>query len=297
MLPRFFKTRAFYYSYTTTISISREGKFQREVPIFPVERYRQRLEELYAKYNRRELVQPDPIQFLYRYSDPLDRELVALVSSSLAFGRVECIVSKVGEVLSKMGHSPRGYLEGRKLSEIKRDFSAFSYRFADGDQLTGLLSAAKSLIGNGDSLEAVFVSFLQLGEESVSKALEGFTSELRGHAALPCPNLLPDPHGNSAMKRLNLFLRWMVREDEVDPGGWDSISPSMLIVPLDVHLHRLGLLLGLTERRSANMRTAIEITDFFREISPADPLRYDFAINRMAVRGDGDFRELFCEQH
>ncbi|MDD5448258.1 MAG: TIGR02757 family protein [Actinomycetota bacterium] len=270
-----------------------QRRFVGRLLIFPVGGYRQALEELYAKYNRRELVHPDPIEFLYRYSDPLDRELVALISSSLAFGRVECIICAVEKVLSKMGRSPRGYLGSRKLGEIRKDFSNFSYRFADGDQLAGLLSAVKSLIGDGGSLEDVFASFLKPGEKSASKALEGFTSELHGHAALPCPNLLPNPRGNSAMKRLNLFLRWMVRGDEVDPGGWEAVSPSMLIVPLDVHLHRFGLLLGLTERRSANMQTALEITDFFREISPADPLRYDFAVNRMAVRGDRGFRELF----
>ena len=98
--------------------------------------------------------------------------------------------------------------------------------------------------------------------------------------------LLPSPSAGSACKRLNLFLRWMVRQDNVDPGGWDSVSPAKLIIPLDTHMHRIGRRLGLTPRRQADLRTAIEITEGFRGICPSDPVRYDFALTRLGIRRD-----------
>ena len=88
------------------------------------------------------------------------------------------------------------------------------------------------------------------------------------------------------MKRLNLFLRWMVRRDDVDPGGWDSVSRGRLVVPLDTHLFRIARTLGFTDRKSADLAAALEITDRFREIAPDDPVRYDFALTRLGIRAD-----------
>ena len=98
-------------------------------------------------------------------------------------------------------------------------------------------------------------------------------------------NLIPNPTKGSACKRLNLMARWMVRKDEVDPGGWDQIDTSMLIVPLDVHMHRIAIEHGLTRRKNADMRTALEVTDAFAGYSPKDPVRYDFALTRPPIGG------------
>jgi len=107
--------------------------------------------------------------------------------------------------------------------------------------------------------------------------------------------LLPDPRLGSACKRLNLYLRWMVRRDAVDPGGW-NVPPAKLVVPLDTHMHALGRALGLTDRRSADLRTALEITAAFRAIAPDDPVRYDFALTRLGMRG-GERREAFLKRY
>ncbi|MBW2545477.1 MAG: TIGR02757 family protein, partial [Deltaproteobacteria bacterium] len=97
---------------------------------------------------------------------------------------------------------------------------------------------------------------------------------------------VPLPAKGSACKRLNLFLRWMVRRDDVDPGGWDDIPPSKLVIPLDTHMHRICLAFGFTKRKQADMKTALEITDSFRAIVPDDPVRYDFALTRLGIRKD-----------
>ena len=94
------------------------------------------------------------------------------------------------------------------------------------------------------------------------------------------------------MKRLNLFLRWMVRRDEVDPGGWDRVSPSQLMIPLDIHMHRISRKLGFTERKQADIRTVIEVTDAFRKISPEDPAKYDFVLTRFGIREEMDPNDL-----
>ncbi|MCD6487215.1 MAG: TIGR02757 family protein, partial [Syntrophobacterales bacterium] len=101
-------------------------------------------------------------------------------------------------------------------------------------------------------------------------------------------SLLPSPAKGSACKRLNLFLRWMVRHDDVDPGGWDDISSSKLIIPLDTHMHRICLALGITKRKQADMKTALEITRSFQVMAPHDPVRYDFALTRLGIRKDTD---------
>ena len=114
--------------------------------------------------------------------------------------------------------------------------------------------------------------------------------------ARPSSSLLPDPDRGSACKRLHLFLKWMVRVDAVDPGGWTVLPPSALVVPVDTHMHRIGLALGLTERGQADIRTALEMTEAFSLVRPDDPVRYDFALTRFGIRPDLDMEALlsFC---
>ena len=114
-------------------------------------------------------------------------------------------------------------------------------------------------------------------------ALARFVGELRSYAGSVLPSLLPSPADGSACKRLNLFLRWMVRKDAVDPGPWTSVPGAKLVVPLDTHMFRIARGLGLTPRRQADLKIALEITAGFRAIRPDDPVRYDFSLTRLAL--------------
>lgn len=127
---------------------------------------------------------------------------------------------------------------------------------------------------------------LGAGDETVLDALSKFAGELSRRAGGCRRGLVPSPCKGSACKRLNLFMRWMVRRDEVDPGGWSGVPPSKLVVPLDTHMFRICSTMGLTRRKQADLRTAREITDRFREIAPGDPVRYDFALTRLGMRGE-----------
>jgi uncharacterized protein (TIGR02757 family) len=247
------------------------------------------LEALRARYNRREFVHPDPLEFLYRYDDARDREVVGLIAASLAYGRVKSILRSVGRVLERM-KEPARFLRETPEDDIRRAFADFRHRVTSGETLALLLIGMKRVVADRGSLEACFRAGFHEGDETVLPGLTRFVDALTT-AAGACPvHLLSSPARGSACKRLHLYLRWMVRRDEVDPGGWTGVSPAKLIVPLDVHMHRVGLALGFTRRKQADGLAAREVTAGFREIAPDDPVRYDFALTRLGIRKEGDLK-------
>ncbi|RJR50587.1 MAG: TIGR02757 family protein [Desulfobacteraceae bacterium] len=251
-----------------------------------------RLDSLYRKYHRRDLVHPDPLVFLYDYEDLKDREVVALVASSLAYGRVAQIMKSVSTVLEGMGKSPFLFLMNSSPRKIQSKYESFRHRFTSGAELVHMLRAARGAIEQYGSLQECFCTGLKETDENVLPALSHFVSRFSTGNGECRKGFLPSPDDGSACKRWHLFLRWMVREDEIDPGGWNRVDRSRLIIPLDTHMHRIGLGLSLTNRKQADLRTALEITRAFAEISPEDPVRYDFVLTRFGIRTDMDMREL-----
>lgn len=249
---------------------------------------KKKLDALYAKYNRRQYVHPDPLEFLYRYDDKHDREIVGMVASSLAYGTVTQILRSVSSILEKVGAKPSVFLANASRKSIQRTFNGFKHRFTTGDDIADLLWGIKSAIEKHGSLHACFTYGYDENDETILPALASFVRELKLNPdGDPC-YLLPCPTAGSACKRLNLFMRWMVRRDDVDPGGWYNVPASRLIVPLDRHMHSISLALGITKRKQPDMRTAVEITEAFRVIVPQDPVRYDFALTRLGIRDDAD---------
>jgi uncharacterized protein (TIGR02757 family) len=246
------------------------------------------LEGLYGKLNRREFVHPDPLEFLYRYDDPDDREIVGLIASTLAYGRVRQILRSVGNALERTGPHPAAFVRNSSPDSLRRAFEGFKHRFTTGEDLSSMLDGVRAAVDEHGTLGGFFSTLLRPEDETVLPALTIFVGSITaapvGRPGGACP--LSAPERGSACKRLHLFLRWMVRRDDVDPGGWDTVPASKLIVPLDTHMHRLSLLLGLTDRRQANGRTALEVTSAFREFSPDDPVKYDFALTRLGIRDD-----------
>ena len=246
-------------------------------------RLKTRLDELYEKYNHREFVHPDPLEFLYRYGDLRDREIAGLVSSSLAYGRVAQILKSVDIVLEKMKPSPYRFLLGTGHEQLEKCFEGFKHRFTTGSEIAGLLAAAGRIIRDSGSLNSAFLENYSSRDDNTIPASLGFCKSFSIFSENSCGSLIPSHAGGSAFKRLNLFLRWMIREDSVDPGGWKGIPPSKLIIPLDTHMHRVSLRLGLTGRKQADLKTAVEITGSFKKIEKNDPIRYDFALTRIGI--------------
>lgn len=246
----------------------------------------EKLEALYRRYNRRRYVRPDPLEFVWEYDAPADREVAALIASALAYGRVATIKENVAKVLGILGDRPAERLSSARAGELRKKLEGFRHRFASGEAAADLLSGAREMIRSAGSLQTAFLEGWGSEDADVLPALEKFCLRL---ASLGEPgHLVPIPSRGSACKRMHLFLRWMVRRDAVDPGGWDGVSPASLLVPLDVHMHRICTRLDLTQRKTADLRAAREVTAAFAQWVPDDPVRYDFVLTRFGIRGDMD---------
>ncbi|RKZ10072.1 TIGR02757 family protein [Candidatus Fermentibacteria bacterium] len=260
----------------------------------PPLKLRERLENAYNKYNRREFIHPDPLEFLWRYSSTVDREIAGLIASGLAYGRVAQILKSTEKVLAVLGPAPSAFLKDVSSRDLSSALAGSKHRFTTSIEMAALLKSASRLQekwGLFGRMLGVFIS-----EDTYHNALDRFVKNLLEGAGMEKCSMLPRPSLGSACKRLHLFMRWMIRKDEVDPGGWEWISPSVLLVPLDVHMFRAAGALGFTCRKTASRAAALEITENFRMMNPDDPVKYDFAITRMGIQGlheDIIFRELF----
>jgi uncharacterized protein (TIGR02757 family) len=250
------------------------------------------LEDLYCRYNKKEFIHPDPLEFLYNYHELRDREIAGFIASSLAYGRVAQILKSVSSVLGKMGSSPYLYLMDSKPSVIENTFRGFKHRFADDKNLYAALIGLRSILVEYGSLYECFLKGIDEKDETELGCMEFFTKKIVSGCNGNPGHLVPAVEKGSACKRLHLFLRWMVRKDDVDPGGWDRIPSSMLIIPLDVHMHKIGRLLGFTNRKQADIVTALEITSGFRKLMPDDPVKYDFTLTRFGIRDDMNIDNL-----
>jgi uncharacterized protein (TIGR02757 family) len=244
---------------------------------------RNTLDDLYHRFDRFEFIHPDPLEFVHLYENKLDMEVAGFIASALAYGRVGQILLSVRAVLDRMGPSPCSFLLQRSPSEIRRSFQFFKHRFTTADDLSTLLVGLRKLVREYGSLEHCFMAGVDRANRNVLPALSEFVQKLEIAAGRKMPMLLPSPAGGSACKRLNLFLRWMIRRDKVDPGIWPGIPASFLVVPLDTHMHRIAGTMGLTVSKQANIRCAVEITEGFALICPEDPVRYDFALTRLGM--------------
>jgi uncharacterized protein (TIGR02757 family) len=217
---------------------------------------------------------------------------VGLIASSLAYGRVSQILNSVRTVLDAIGPSPSAAITGPSSGQVKKKLRGFKHRFTTGEDVAALLAGAAGAIEEHGSLNACFADCVDPADADVVAGLQRFTERITGHAGCACDFLLPQTAKGSACKRLNLYLRWMIRQDAVDPGGWTGISPAMLVVPLDTHMFRAGTALGFTSRRQPGLKAALEITRGFAGIAPEDPVRYDFALTRLGIRNETTLDEF-----
>lgn len=228
-------------------------------------------------------IEPDPLQLVLRYREPLDQEVAGLVAAAFAYGRADIIVANIGAVLAKMGTSPYAYLKSFDAREARRRFDGFAHRFHKTPDLVAFLAALAGAIAKHGSLGALFEKGYDPGDPDIAGSLTRFTRALRGEKNESLAYLLTSPADGSACKRMNLYLRWMVRRTAPDLGLWTFVDPAKLVMPLDTHVHRIATFLGLTDRKSGDWKTARALTDRLATFDAADPVRYDFALCRLGI--------------
>lgn len=242
----------------------------------------------------------DPIDCVRVYPAAADREIAGFLAAGLAFGRVASINASVRAALAPMGDSPAGFIRAFEPRRDAAPFLPFVHRWVRGPDVLALFMILQHMLETAGSLEQFFVEGDEPASADIGPGLESFGARARAVDLRPVygrvearPGVhafFPLPSGTSACKRLNLFLRWMVRRDDIDLGAWRRVSPARLIVPLDVHVIRVGRCLGLTGYSSPGWRMAASITASLRQIDPSDPVKYDFALCHLGMEGLCGFR-------
>lgn len=242
-------------------------------------RTRKELDALYLKYNRREFLGSDPVLFVHRFQDPRDMEIAGIVAACLALGRVAMILRNVEKILAPMKPTPSRFLARASRAGLRREYAGFKHRFITSSEMVCFLESIGRILGRYGSLNAAFLAGQGPDDATVLPALCRFT----GLFDCGSGRLIASPERGSACKRLNLYLRWMVRRDAIDVGAWSGVSKAGLVAPLDTHLFRAARDMGWTCRRSADLKAALQATEALRAINPADPLKYDFALTRPGI--------------
>jgi len=238
-------------------------------------------------------IAPDPLQLVLRSSDPLDQEVVGLIAAAFAYGRADIIVANIGAMLAKMRPSPYRYLTTFDKAEAARRFAGFVHRFHKTPDLVAFLSCLAGVIRKHGSVGALFEKCYDANDRDVGPTLARFVEAVRSAGVPPAEHaasravalryLLTSPNDGSACKRMNLFLRWMVRRTSPDLGLWTFVDPAKLVMPVDTHIHRIATFLGLNDRKSADWKAARALTDRLARFDRSDPVRYDFALCRLGI--------------
>lgn len=256
---------------------------------------RDSLNRLYEECNINERLRNDPIEFPHRYTNPLDIEVSGFIASAFAYGKIGLFKPVIERILISCGRSPYDFILNFTQSKGSRYLKGISYRFSKERDVIGFLYMISVAIKRWGSLKKLFYHYYREDHEDIGDALTGFvnsllkidTSPIYGRDIKPhgLNHFFPIPSNGSACKRMNLFLRWMVRKDDIDFGIWEKIPPSKLIIPLDTHITKISRCIGLTRRISSDWKTAKEITESLKRLDPADPIRYDFALCHHGISG------------
>ncbi len=235
------------------------------------------LDKLVEKYENKTFIESDPIQIPHRYKDKEDIEIVAFISALFAYGSRKVFIPKLDELFSKMGKKPLEYIKNGEFSNLIN----FNYRFAKENDVVEILKILSKLYNSNETIQTLF----RYGYEQKSD-IKGMLQVVTDYFYLNSTDnvdegfyfMLANPKNNGAMKRLNMFLRWLVRKPPVDFGLWDFIPTSELLIPLDTHVAKISREMNLLTRKSNDFKAVLELTDKLKQFDANDPTKYDFAI-------------------
>jgi len=254
-----------------------------------------RLDALYKDFDFEKGVGNDPIELPAKYAEAKDIEVAGLVTACLSYGRVDQFKSVARTMLDCMGPSPYSYLKKIRPRKKPRLPVDLRYRFSTNQDLVAMLLVIARAVARPDGLRGLFRFQPTHGTSAARMALSraaGFfrrvdTRAVYGRNLHPrgLRHLFPSPEGGGSCKRMALFLRWMVRDQDIDFGLWSDFGADRLVIPLDTHIARIATCIGLTRRKTPGWAMAEEITARLRHLCPEDPLRYDFALCHQGIAG------------
>lgn len=233
------------------------------------------LDKLVEKYETKDFIDDDPIRFPHMYRDRKDIELAGFISSLFAYGNRKLFIAKLNDFFLFTQNEPTNFIMNGDFSIIYNQ--NFNYRFSKPYEIVELLKILSELYKTSDGLMELFKYGYEQGN-MFNTVIEYFYSRVDKKAGQGFYHLLPNPRKGGAMKRMNMFLRWMIRKSDVDLGVWDFMPKSELLMPLDVHVARLSREMLLLERKSNDMKAVLELTGNLKQFDSSDPVKYDFAI-------------------
>lgn len=251
------------------------------------------LDKKYKEYSRLEFISLDPISIPKQYTKKQDIEIAGFFAAIFSWGRRDIIIKKSTELMAIMGHSPFEFIQNYNPKSDYKHITGFKHRTFNGSDLDFYIRAMQKHYENYESLEDAFYLIKKsskVSQSNLKDTIEGNLIHFYNYFSSLVPNEqrnlkhISTPAKNSACKRLCMYLRWMVRNDQVDFGLWKKINTSHLIIPLDVHVMKISFHLNLIDiNDKPNWKTALKLTESIRQFNPKDPVRYDFALFGMSA--------------
>ncbi|MGD9201626.1 MAG: TIGR02757 family protein [Chitinispirillia bacterium] len=250
-----------------------------------------KLDVIYKKYHSPRFLRSDPLIIVHRFHEPLQIEIVGLLASCLAYGRVETIIFSIESILKRAGNDLLSFVLNTSYTEKKKNLYGFKHRFNTGIDIAILLETVKCILSEYGSIGNLINKFNSEETYAMKNVLSKFTHKINFYKDLIVKNhlrsfsyLIPYPERGSACKRMNMYFRWMIRRnDGIDFGIWQDIPPSILVIPVDIHVAKIARYLHLSKRKKADWKMAEEITESLRKVDPGDPIKYDFSLCRYGM--------------
>ncbi|NWF88088.1 MAG: TIGR02757 family protein [Ignavibacteriaceae bacterium] len=252
---------------------------------------KQKLDYHYRTFDKSK-ISPDPLQFLHLYKNEKNIEAIGFLASVFAYGNVKQIIRTLERIVFIMGKQPHKYQVNFSSKDYK-DVKGLKHRFYTENDILILFLALQHVYKNHGSLKNLFLTFYNSSEPNLKHTISKFSNhlmeifkEINGQKKVSSglKFMFPNPAKGSACKRMNLFLRWMIRKDELDFGLWNEIPTNKLIIPVDTHIARICKSLKLTKKKNVNWKMAEEITENLKKYDPIDPVKYDFALCHIGMR-------------
>jgi uncharacterized protein (TIGR02757 family) len=249
---------------------------------------KEKLEIHYKAFDKSQ-ISPDPLEILHIFESDMNKEAMGLISSIFAYGNTKQIIKSQERILKITGFNPHNFILNLNRNDENK-LKLITHRFYTGNDTAWLFRTLSNIYKEYGSVKNYFLRFNDVNEKNLKNSIEGFSRSLiepngrKDALTRGIKFMFPFPSSGSACKRMNLFLRWMVRKDELDFGIWNEIPAARLVIPVDTHIARICKELKLTSLKNVSWKMAEEITENLRKFDPIDPVKYDFAICHIGMR-------------